>query len=150
VDPSGILERLEGMGVKVTVVGDKLRLNPGEAVPAVLLEEVKQHKPELITIIRLRDYRLRYSEVEVTEKELAEIVARVYHEGYVLLWSSVLHDLIAFCRSEEDKNKVPPGFVPYSLMELKELFSLGSKFPENELRLIHEVKRRGGRVTDRS
>ena len=148
MDASVILERLETMGIEVTIggSGDKLRLNPGEAVSPELLAEVKQHKAELIKILILRHYQPKYSEAEVTNKELAEIKARVDVEGYVLLWSTVLQDLIAFYRGEADRAKVPPGFVPYSVRELNELFGKGSKIPKEELVIIHEAKRQGASI----
>ena len=149
MDASEILEKLESVGVEITIsgAGDKLRLNPGEAVSAELMAEVKQHKAELIKI--LNGYHLKYSEPEATDSELAEIKARVDVEGYVLLWSTVLQDLVAFYRGEADKVKIPPGFVPYSLRELKELFGKGSKIPKEELIVIHEAKRQGGTIKDR-
>jgi hypothetical protein len=96
-----------------------------------------------------KGYRLKYSSHQPTTEELEEIVARVHgEEGYVLLWSTVLQDLIAFYRDEEAKSKIPPGFVPYSEAELTELFGEGKPpLSEHTLRLIHEVKKHGGQVT---
>lgn len=92
-------------------------------------------------------YRLKYSADQATQEELEEIAARVHGEGYVLLWSTVLQDLIAFYRDEEAKSKIPPGFVPYSEAELEALFSDGKPpLPASTLRLIHEAKKHGGRV----
>ncbi len=47
-------------------------------------------------------YRLRYpTEAMASDQELKEIEAEVEHKGYVLLWSTVLEDLVAFYRDEE-------------------------------------------------
>ena len=43
-----VLERLEVLGVKLEVVGDKVRLIPGSLVPPDVLEELRQHKSEII------------------------------------------------------------------------------------------------------
>ena len=44
--------------------------------------------------------------------ELTELQADVETKGYVLLWSNVLNDSVAFYRAEEDLHKIPAGFVP--------------------------------------
>ena len=149
MDAAEILEKLDSLGVEIAIsgaAGDKLRLNPGAAVPAGLMAEVKQRKNELIKILKLRDYQPKYLEPEATDKELAEIVARVYSEGYILLWSTVLEDLVAFYKNATFKAKIPAGFIPYSLTELIELFG-GKKHPSaSKLRLIHAAKKEGARV----
>lgn len=149
MDACAILERLENIGVQIIVAGDKLQLRPGSAVPPELFSEVKAHKPELVTILKLRGYQFKHSEFEAPDKELDEIAAGVNRDRYVLLWSTVLEDLIAFYKDEVDRVNIPPGFVPYSLRELKELFSEVSKVGPDELRIIHEAKRQGGVVRDR-
>lgn len=150
MDANAILEKLSSLGISMTLImkpeGTKLWLEPGSAVPPELLEEVKAHKPELVKILKLKSYRLKYNESQVTDKELAEIVARVYDKGYILLWSTLLQDLVAFYRDEADKASIPPGFVPYSLRELTELFREGNKHSAQELRLIHEAKKRGAHI----
>ena len=143
MDAAAILDRLNSLGVKVTQVDGTLRFEPGSAVPSELVPEIKEHKQELMRIIK--SYRLKYSESEITDKELAEIEARVYQDGCVLLWSTVLNDTIAFYR--DDKSKIPPGFVPYSLEELNELFGGGVKIRHERLRFIHEAKKMGAVMT---
>ena len=148
VDVTEILEKLEKIGVEVGIgsTSDKIRLNPGAAVPPDLLAEIKEHKPELLRILKLGGYQSKYSEQEATNKELAEVAARVYQTGYVLLWSNTLDDLIAFHKSDSDKAKIPPGFVAYSLQELVELFGGKKPLPIDKLRLIHAAKARGAKV----
>ena len=150
MEPNAILNRLSELGINITTVirpdGIKVLLEPGSAVPRELVEEVKAHKPELVRILKLKGYHLKYSESEAIDTELEEIKARVDVEGYVLLWATVLQDLIAFYRGEADRAGIPPGFVPYSLRELTELFGQNRKTSQHELKLIHEAKKQGARV----
>jgi len=95
-----------------------------------------------------KGYRLKYPDAQATDDELEEIAESVRTEGYVLLWSKELSDLVLFYRDKETKSEIPPGFVPYSVKELCELFG-GNPVSEHELRLIHEAKKRGGRVINR-
>jgi hypothetical protein len=91
---------------------------------------------------------LKYPTDQVTRDELKEIEERVHNEGYILLWSTVLRDLVAFYRDDAARSRIPPGFVPYSDAELKELF--GENRPpisKSSLRLIHEAKKSGGYIT---
>jgi hypothetical protein len=59
----------------------------------------------------------------------------------------VLQDLIAIYKTEEDRKRIPPGFVTYSEDELQTLFgATDDSVSSNSLRLIHEVKKLGGRI----
>jgi hypothetical protein len=89
-------------------------------------------------------YRLKYPEGQASRQELAEIETRVHKEGFVLLWSTLLQDLVSFYRDEADKANIPPGFVPYSLQELTELFGSKKRHSLDKLRLVHEAKKTGG------
>jgi hypothetical protein len=146
MEATAILDKLHSLGIGVTVSGDKLRLEPGSSVPKELVEELKAHKPEVLCLLKLRGYRLRYPGNQVTDQELTEIEARVERDGYVLLWSNALNDFVAFYKTEADREKIPPVFVPYSLAELDCLFGHGK--PPASLKLIHEAKKLGGRVVD--
>ena len=145
---TAILDKLHSLGIGVTVSGDKLLLEPGSSVPKELVEELKAHKPEVMDLLKLRGYRLRYPGNQVTDQELTEIEARVERDGYVLLWSNTLNDFVAFYKTEADREKIPPGFVPYSDKELFELFGKNSSPRKHTLRLIHEAKKLGARVVD--
>ena len=93
-------------------------------------------------------YRLKYPACDqATDAELAELKEQVDTKGYVLLWSNLLADFIAFYRSEADLREIPDCFVPYSKGELMVLFGYDEPDPSpNGLRLIHEAKKEGGRV----
>ena len=82
-----------------------------------------------------------------TDAELTELEHQVASKGYVLLWSNLLEDFIAFYRSEADIQPIPDWFVPYRQRELWELFGEEDSGPSpNGLRLINETKKQGGRV----
>lgn len=93
-----------------------------------------------------RNYRLKYPDVPADDQELTEIENRVLARGYVLLWSNALNDFVAFYKTEADRGKIPPGFVPYSVAELDCLF--GREKPPASLKLIHEAKKLGALVVD--
>ena len=95
-------------------------------------------------------YRLKHpSHDNLCDAELTGLEAQVKAQGYVLLWSNVLNDSVAFYRAEKDRQKIPPGFVPYSLQEIQILFSEDEdEFSVNGLRLIHEAKKLGGHVVN--
>ena len=79
--------------------------------------------------------------------EMEEIELRLDERGYVLVWSTMLEDLVAFYESESYLKSIPPGFVPYSRHELIELFGDDKPaIPLEKLRLIHEAKKSGARV----
>lgn len=48
MDVRTILDKLDGIGVAVRVKGDRLQMNPGRVIPQELMEEVKNHKKDLI------------------------------------------------------------------------------------------------------
>ena len=81
------------------------------------------------------------------ENELPEIERRANEAGYVLCWSDVLEDFIAFHREDVNPATIPPGFVAYSLTELTHLFQEdGEPLSVNALRLVHLPKKYGARV----
>lgn len=140
MDATAILDRLDSLGVSVEVVDDRLRLSPGSHVPPDLIDELKAHKHEVI--LKLNGYRLKYPEPQATDEELDEIAQRVATEGYILLWSQELKDLVAFYRDGQAKSRIPPGFVSYSVAELMELRYTSL----DTFKVIHEAKRHGSRV----
>ena len=146
MEAQAILDRLYSLGIEVTISRDKLQLEPGSRVPEELVDELKSHKQDIILLEK--GYRLRYPGNQVTDQELTEIEARVERDGYVLLWSNALNDFVAFYKTEADRGKIPPGFVPYSDKELWELFGKNSSPNKHTLRLIHEAKKLGGCVVD--
>jgi len=143
MDATTILDRLGSLGISVEAADDRLRLEPGSRVPPDLIGELRQHKQEIIS--KLKGFHFKYTDAQASQQELEEISARVLIDGYCLLWSTVLCDLVAFYADDEAKHKIPPGFVLYSVAELRDLFGKG-KCSSDRLRLIHEAKRLGGRI----
>jgi hypothetical protein len=105
MDAALLLDKLNALGISVTIAGEKLQLQPGSKVPPEMVEELHYQKAGLIDAVRAR--------------ELQEIARRVMEEGYVLLWSTVLEDSVAFYKNETDRDRIPAGFVPYSDSELQ-------------------------------
>jgi hypothetical protein len=115
-------------------MGGTLMLEPASRVPKELMNEIKQYKDDLLDVLP-------------KDAELDDIVRHVREDGYVLLWSNVLEDSVAFIHDDFDPVRLPHGFVPYTLSELSKLFADGS-LSADSLRLIHVAKKHGGKVTD--
>ena len=127
-----IFHRLAELDVSVRADKGQIVLNPGDRVPVGLREEIKLHKADLLD--QLTD-----------DSELIEIVRQVRQQGHVLLWSSVLQDLVAFAQTDADRENVPSSFTVYTVAELVEVFGDGTPSP-GSLKLIHEAKKYGGRI----
>jgi len=138
VDVIAVLERLDRLGVSVQLDGPDLILRPGSRVSADVLEEVKACKPEIVNL--LQRPRLVNGPPGWHAEKIAE---RVAIEGVCVFWSEVLEDIVAFCRTEEDRARIPAGIVGYSIEELTRLFGPG-EVAESTLRLIHHAKKLGG------
>ena len=53
--PAQILQRLENLGVTITVIeGDRLRFEPADRIPAELIPSLRQAKPALLEELRKR------------------------------------------------------------------------------------------------
>ena len=149
-----LLEELQSCGVSVSLDQDELVLRPGSQVPPDLIPILKQSKPEIVEHLRQWDkerqqqrYQQVYSGDGPGEDELAELERRVNEGGYVLCWSEVLEDFIAFHREDVNPANISPGFVAYSLTELTHLFREdGEPLSVNALRLVHQAKKYGARV----
>jgi hypothetical protein len=107
-------------------------------VPEELQSEVRRRKFDLID---------RLTNQNIHDSELTKLVRQITEYGYVLLWSVVLRDAVAFVHCNEDAISVPRGFVIYTLDELVMLFD-SDPIDEDGLHRIHQAKRNGGRVTD--
>lgn len=138
LDTDTIIRQLAELGISMAANGHLLRLRPGSRVPEQLRKEIRRHKSALLNHIALR---------RPLDSELGDIVRLVRECGYVLLWSNVLEDTVAFVASDIDVKTLPLGFTPYTLDELSLLFADGS-LSEDSLRLIHQAKKHGGTITD--
>ena len=108
-----IFRRLKKLDVSVRADRGEIVLNPGDRVPVGLREEIKLRKADLLD--QLTD-----------DSEVVEIVRQVREQGYVLLWSNTLQDLVAFAQTDAYKDNVPPGFTTYTITELMEVFGDGT------------------------
>jgi hypothetical protein len=133
-----LILQLVALGISMSVNGEQLELRPGSMVPEDLQSEVRRRKSDLIG---------RLTNQHIDDSELTELIRQVGEYGYVLLWSVVLRDAVAFVSSTEDAISVPRGFVIYTLDELVSLFS-GDPVVEGSLRLIHQAKKLGSKITD--
>ena len=146
---SDLIDKVQRTGAKfeLTPTGFNVRCAPG-SVPQEFQSDLRQHKPEIISYLIQRRYEPVYPHQDQREDELKELVRRVEEEGYVLLWSNVLQDLVAFHGNDVDPATIPAGFVPYSEEELCYLFPEDEHaMSENALRLIHKAKTMGARIS---
>ena len=81
------------------------------------------------------------NELELEEK----LEKHMKEKGYVLLWSELFQDHVAFYRTPEAKEKIPDKYTCYSEQELRDIFSK-ELFSAERLRYIHNVKKMFGTV----
>ena len=129
-----IIKQLGDLVVSIQSMGGMLSLKPAGRVPEQLVNEIKLYKSDLLDVLP-------------KDAELDDIVRHVREDGYVLLWSNVLEDSVAFIEDDFDPARLPHGFVPYTLGELSKLFT-DTSLSADSLRLIHVAKQHGGKVTD--
>lgn len=90
---------------------------------------------------------LRKLEAELAHQaEATEISRLMAVSGYAIVWSEILGETIAFARDDAAAAQVPGGIVCYTRSELEKVIGTGA----DTLRLIHEGKKHGARVTGRS
>lgn len=152
-DVAELVARVRERGASLRVEGERLLLRPRSAAGPELLQALRARKMEIISYLEEvplakqppQPYRLKYEDhVQASEAELQEIEVEVERNGFILLWSRVLEDLVAFFRDEEARKKVPLGFVCYSEQEMQKLFGAGSPpLSRHDLMAIHEAKKQG-------
>jgi hypothetical protein len=138
MDTDTIMRQLDDLGVSIVSNGQDLTLEPFSRVPEQLRDEIRLRKPDLLNQLPVR---------RPLDSELSDIVRHVREDGYVLLWSNVLEDSVAFIQSDFDPVGLPTGFTAYTLDELSLLFA-DTSLSADSLRLIHVAKQYGGKVTD--
>lgn len=121
-----ILMALEGRGIRVEVVGDRLRLQPADRVPPGMLEAVRQCKTELLAELRRRE--------EQNEDEISRLMAT---QGWVVVRCRAL-DGARVLWVVDGGTRVPPDLesLPrYTIAELARVV----RYPEL-LKATHAVK----------
>ena len=151
-----LLVRVYSSGGSICADGDVLRLDVPGDFPDSLIEQLRQHKPDILELLREQErqqnketYQQAFPGNDPDDTEIAEIERRVKESGYVLCWAESFIDYVAFHRDDVDPTDIPPGFVPYSESELSLLF--GPERPDlttHTLKLIHAAKKSGARVSD--
>ena len=147
--PADLVEQATAMGAtfELTTNGVKVSRREGP-LPSDLLEELRRYKDDIRRELAKCHYDDVYSHPDQRENELMELVRAVKRDGYVLLWSNVLNDLVAFHRDDVDRAAIPAEFVPYSDNELRHIY--GEDKPdmtEHTIRVLHKAKVLGGKIT---
>ena len=75
-----------------------------------------------------------------------EFQKRMDEKGYVLLWSELFQDYVAFYMRDDVLEHIPAKYVTYSDQELKDLFSEGKSLSQKRLKYIHNIKKVFGPV----
>jgi len=123
--PDALLDKLERLNVKVTINGDKLRLEaPAGVLTPEMKEAIRQYKPALIALLEAQE-----------AKRLLET------QGWVVIHSKTLGEDILWCRDE--KVIIPTrwrGAVKYTLQELQTLTNNPDLTAEG-LKRIHKAKK---------
>jgi len=136
MEPRAVLARCREYYAVLTPEDGRLVIDSPEPLPDDLRRELREHKPEIMALLRLRP----------AEWHANAIARAVQREGFCVFWSDVFGEIMAFVQDDTYKSRVPCGIVVYTSAELKELFG-GNRSPK-ALRLIHEAKRHGGQATD--
>ena len=63
-----------------------------------------------------------------------EFQKRMDEKGYVLLWSELFQDYVAFYMRDDVLEHIPDKYVTYSDQELKDLFSEGKRLSQKMLK----------------
>ena len=148
--PAALVDQAMRMGATFQVTTDGVKVTrPQGPLPSELLVELRRHRDEIRAELDKRRYSPAFPHPDQRDDEMAELVRRVEEEAYVLLWSNLLDDLVAFHRDDVDPATIPAGFVPYSDDEVRH-FSRGDgvSLSADALRLIHAAKRTGAVITD--
>ena len=69
-----LLDELEDRAIELKIDGDRIRYRPKSSMTPELLEQVKVHKPELLSILNANDH--------VVDKAYHKAIDRLQHEDY--------------------------------------------------------------------
>ena len=142
-----LLEKLRRRGVQFEPYGDSVRFRPINALTSDERAIFKRNKGAVLSVL-YREKSQAAVEMPATgssNEHLGQLEESVRKNGYVLLWSDVLNDLVAMCQTNADAERVPRGVVAYTVAELSILFGDYAPTPsESGLRLIHRAKKLGG------
>jgi len=144
MDTANILDQLDSLEVRLTADGDKLRFKPASRVPPELIEELRQHKADILKELGKPPTKPRL--VEAPSLWHAETIAEaVEREGVSIFWSDLFGEMVTFVKNDSFKDRIPCGIVAYTVEELRELFKKG-EVSQHHLKLVHEAKKQGAEI----
>ena len=127
MSPADVLKAAADRGLTLRINGEKLRVLPAERLSPAFAETLREHKPRLLSLLRL---------------------------PFVMLFSDSLGEIVFFCADEQTKTALQEaGADPWSIYtkdELRVLMAQNRVAPLSaaELRKVHEIKRTfSGRIS---
>ena len=136
-----VLEYLRKKGITIKLKPEGISLGPKEKVTPEIVNLVKQHKAELIHSLQKANTKEAYTYQGYDYDKVCKIFTTLLkqHGGYILVKSSVLEEVIAFCLPQHLKALTKQGYVCYLPSELATLLI---KEPQPDgLRSAHETKK---------
>ena len=132
-----LLEKLQKSGLRVKLLSDnKIGVEPANKITPELRQLIKTNKEAIVKELKETNTYQGY-----TYDELYQIFTALLRQagGYILIRSSILKEVIAFCLPQHLKALTKQGYVCYLPSELATLLI---KEPEpNGLKRIHEIKK---------
>ena len=126
-----ILREIKHYNADLSLEDGKLRIKTQLPLPDPLIKKIKRHKETLKSMVAIEKL---YHRIAKTLEDFLEAQG-----GYVLVKSSNLKEVVAFCLPQYVYELTKKGFICYLPDELAELLI---KRPEpHELRSLHEIKK---------
>jgi len=136
-----LIEDYGRRGITFEIDGDKLRVTaPAGTLTAEDRARLAETKPSIMVELLRIEYAQRFRGQGPSPNEAKAINDAVERGGVCLTYCTALSDLVAFIKDDADWNRVPPGFVAYTIQEVASFFDM----PIESIRLIHAAKRAGG------
>ena len=134
-----VLEYLRKKGITIELKPQGILLRPKQKVTPEIVTFVKQHKAEIVYSLQKAKEANQGQTYDYDKvcKILTTLLKQ--HGGYVLVKSSILNEVIAFCLPQHLKALTEQGYTCYSPSELATLLI---KQPQPDgLRSAHETKK---------
>jgi TubC N-terminal docking domain len=143
--PEDLLAEARERGIVLRAAGDRLQFRPVNRVPPELREELRQHKAQLLAILKAGPTvgeslpaGLRSSEWPLLDEENLRMSLAEFAEArlVVRVWSECLNERLVFA---SDNAVLDPGEREpvYRALELRELVGMNAV----DLRCVHQVKK---------
>jgi len=139
MEPKAVLARCREYYAVLTPEDGRLVIDSPEPLPDDLRRELREHKPEIIALLRVRP----------PEWHANALNKAFRRDNFCIFWSDLFGEAIAYIRDESFRSKIPGNIVCYTGDELREMFGEGKpSLPPATKRLIHEAKKHGGKVAE--